>query len=106
MWDSQGLTDETLKIPSIQIFKELGEIFNMELKKFTSEMKGQNPQDKIFHFNEIADVDVGNYISKEMQFKIGAYLTNLMCKNLTYSVGKKKFLLLNPKIDQKKANKK
>ena len=33
-----------------------------------------------------------------MQLKVGAYLTNLMCKNLKFKVGQHDFLLLKPQV--------
>lgn len=35
-------------------------------------------------------------LPKDVQLKIGAFLTNLMCKNLKYKIGKKSYLLLKP----------
>jgi hypothetical protein len=35
-------------------------------------------------------------LPKDIQIKIGAFLTNLMCKNLKYKIGKKSYLLLKP----------
>ena len=31
-----------------------------------------------------------------MQVRVGAYLSNLMCKNLKFKMGNNKFLLLQP----------
>lgn len=36
-----------------------------------------------------------------MQIKIGGFLTNIMCKNLKYKVGKKEFMLLRPQTERK-----
>ena len=33
-----------------------------------------------------------------MQIKIGAYLTNVMCKNLKFKAGNNKFMLLKPQL--------
>ena len=33
---------------------------------------------------------------RDVQLKVGAFLTNLMCKNLKYKIGKKSYLLLKP----------
>ena len=37
-------------------------------------------------------------LPKDVQLKIGAFLTNMMCKNLKYKIGSKSFLLLKPQI--------
>ena len=37
-------------------------------------------------------------ISEQMQVKIGAYLTNLMCNNLKYKIGNHKFMLLRQSL--------
>jgi DNA-directed RNA polymerase len=44
-------------------------------------------------------------LPKDVQIKIGAFLTNLMCKNLKYKIGKKSYLLLKPQV-LKQSNKK
>lgn len=33
---------------------------------------------------------------RDVMLKVGAFLTNLMCKNLKYKIGKKSYLLLKP----------
>jgi hypothetical protein len=43
----------------------------------------------------VDDHEIGA-ISKEMQIKIGGFLSNLMCKNLKYFIGKREYLLLKP----------
>ena len=43
----------------------------------------------------IDDQDIGA-LPKSMQLKVGAFLTNLMCKNLKFRVGQRDFLLLKP----------
>jgi len=35
---------------------------------------------------------------RDVQLKVGAFLTNLMCKNLKYKIGKKSYLLLKPQV--------
>ena len=42
---------------------------------------------------------------REVKLKVGAFLTNLMCKNLKYKIGKKSYLLLKPQV-LKEQNKK
>ena len=39
-----------------------------------------------------------NVLPKDTQLKMGAFLTNIMCKNLKYRIGKKSYLLLKPQI--------
>ena len=39
-----------------------------------------------------------------MKIKIGGYLTNLMCKNLRFSCGASKFMLLKPTLIRSKNN--
>jgi len=41
----------------------------------------------------------------DAHFKVGAFLTNLMCKNLRYKVGKKSFLLLKPQVLKEQSQK-
>jgi hypothetical protein len=43
----------------------------------------------------VDDHEIGA-LSKEMQIKIGGFLSNLMCKNLKYFIGKREYLLLKP----------
>lgn len=43
----------------------------------------------------IDDSSIGA-MSRKMKVKIGAFLTNLMCKNLKYKVGEHKYMLLKP----------
>ncbi len=44
-------------------------------------------------------------MSRDVKIKMGAFLTNLMCKNLKYKIGKKSYLLLKPQV-LKESNKK
>jgi DNA-directed RNA polymerase len=37
-------------------------------------------------------------MDRNMQLKVGAFLTNLMCKNLKYKIGNQNFLLLSPQV--------
>ena len=37
-------------------------------------------------------------VPRAMQIKLGAYLTNLMCKNLKFRCGQNKFMLLKPQL--------
>ena len=45
----------------------------------------------------IDDHSIGT-MDRHMQFKVGAFLTNLMCKNLKYKIGNQNFLLLQPLV--------
>lgn len=49
----------------------------------------------------IDDHQIGT-MNRNMQLKVGAYLTNLMCKNLKFKIGNQNFLLLEPQILRKK----
>ena len=44
-------------------------------------------------------------MTRDAKIKVGAFLTNLMCKNLKYKIGKKSYLLLKPQV-LKESNKK
>lgn len=37
-------------------------------------------------------------MKKDMMLKVGAFLTNLMCKNLQYKIGGQTHLLLQPQV--------
>lgn len=37
-------------------------------------------------------------MDRSMQLKVGAFLTNLLCKNLKYKIGDQNFLLLQPQV--------
>lgn len=37
-------------------------------------------------------------ISRNMQIKVGGFLTGLMCKNLKYKIGNQNYLVLNPVV--------
>jgi len=43
----------------------------------------------------IDDHQIGT-MDRGMQLKVGAFLTNLLCKNLKYKIGDQNFLLLQP----------
>jgi hypothetical protein len=45
----------------------------------------------------IDDHEIGT-IPKNMQIKVGAFLTNLMCKNLKFKLNNHQFLLLKPQV--------
>lgn len=42
---------------------------------------------------------------RDVQLKVGAFLTNLMCKNLKYKIGKKSYLLLKPQVLKQSSSK-
>ena len=50
----------------------------------------------------IDDHSIGS-IPQEMQVRLGAYLTNLMIKNLKFKCGNQKFMLLKPQLVQGKS---
>ena len=84
-------------MPSITLFSEIGDIFEKELKNHIATEKGNSAVSKIQRYQTIEDDTIGS-IRYDTKLKIGAYLTNLMCKSLTYSIGKKRYLLLKPEI--------
>ncbi len=44
------------------------------------------------------DDNIMGTMPRDVKLKVGAFLTNLMCKNLKYKIGKKSYLLLKPQI--------
>jgi hypothetical protein len=49
----------------------------------------------------VDDYTIGT-VPKNLQVKIGAYLTNIMCKNLKFRCGSHKFMLLKPQLVRSK----
>lgn len=45
-------------------------------------------------------------MKKDMMLKVGAFLTNLMCKNLQYKIGGQTHLLLQPQVLRDQGTKK
>ena len=77
---------------------ELGKLFDTELKNSltaTGRKVEQDEKSQIEQHLLVDDHSIGA-LSKETQIKIGGFLTNIMCKNLKYKIGKKEFLLLKP----------
>ena len=102
--ESQGLdahedfSTDSVKTPAITLFSDLGDLFAKELKShITSAKRRGGITDKIEKHLMVEDNDFGT-IPKDVQLKIGAFLTNIMCKNLKYTVGKKKHLLLKTQV--------
>lgn len=91
---SEILMDHDSKIPSLQLFQELGKLFDQELKQ---NMGKQTEKVSIEKHLLVDDHAIGA-LSKEMQIKIGGFLSNLMCKNLKYFIGKREYLLLKPQV--------
>lgn len=56
----------------------------------------QSEQKSQIHKHLLMDDHALGMVDKETQIKLGAFLTNLMCQNLKYKVGRKEFLLLKP----------
>ena len=46
----------------------------------------------------IIEEEMFSSMSKTMKVKVGAYLTNLMCKNLKFKIGSHEYMLLKPSI--------
>ena len=102
---SSDFNTSNVKTPAIVLFSDLGDLFNKELKShMTSVIKRGGITDKIEKHLLVDDNDVGS-IPKHTQLKIGAFLTNIMCKNLKYSIGKKKHLLLKAQVLRQTKNK-
>ena len=80
------------------MFDQLGDIFNKELKNSMSHHKNRKSLNStIEKYQSVEDMVLGS-MKKPTKIKVGAYLTNLMCKNLTYKIGRKQYLLLSPKV--------
>ena len=62
-------------------------------KRKTSEIKQVSVEKHLL-------IDDSNFgaMSRKMKVKVGAFLTNLMCKNLKYKVGDHKYMLLKPSV--------
>lgn len=98
IFDETSIKQDVIKIPAITMFEQIGEIFNKELKSFASNSKGNTSlKQKVEKHHIVEDKDLWSF-DWATQMKIGAALTNLMCKTLTYSIGKKKYLLLKPQL--------
>lgn len=92
-----------VKMPAINLFIELGRLFDQQLKKRMTEQKaikkkgeqlGPQPMEK----HLLIDDQNITAMSKQMKVKVGAFLTNLMCKNLKFKVGSHEYLLLKPQV--------
>ena len=96
-------TSADIKVPAINLFLDLGRLVDKQLKeKMTDKKRKKNSNDD---FDEtplekhlLMDDSTIGAIPKSMQIKIGAYLSNLMCKNLKFKMGNSKFLLLKPQL--------
>jgi DNA-directed RNA polymerase len=104
------MDSDTLKIPSLQLFLELGRLFDHELKKQLQTQTAKKTQTPSMTPNNhqieehllVDDHSIGT-LSKKTQIKIGGFLTNLMCQTLKYRVGKREHFLLQP-MKQRKDN--
>lgn len=95
---STDFSNDSVKTPAVALFSELGILFDKELKNHISSNKRKGGiTDKIEKHLMIEDSQLGS-IPRHIQLKIGAFLTNIMCKNLTYTIGKKKHLLLKAQV--------
>ena len=56
-----------------------------------------DPEKSIHKHLLIDDVHIGS-VPNAMKLKVGAYLTNLMCKTLKFRCGNNKFMLLKPQV--------
>ena len=91
--ETEFLMEQDSKIPSLQLFQELGKLFDQELKESMGKSKKVNIEKSLL----VDDHEIGA-LSKEIQIKIGGFLSNLMCKNLKYFIGKREYLLLKPQV--------
>jgi len=103
-----------VKIPAIELFSEMGKLFDKELKTLVSgkqkQQDGSNAsQNQQINKNIQQHLIIEDHhlmsIPRDVQLKIGAFLTNLMCKTLKYNIGNKSYLLLKAqtlKIQQQK----
>lgn len=93
-----NITQE-VKIPAIELFDQLGRLFDKELKTRLTKVKTSKKQtdDSIERHLIIDDHEIGT-MNRNMQLKVGAFLTNLMCKNLKYQIGNQSYLLLEPQV--------
>ena len=84
--ENVGLAQD-VKIPALQLFDELGRLFDKELKnRITNSKKTSTKQQTIEQHLLIDDHSIGT-MDRNMQLKVGAFLANLMCKNLKYKIG-------------------
>ena len=87
---------QEVKVPAIELFDELGRLFDKELKHRVTTTKASNKkklEDQITGSLMVEDSQIGT-MNRNMQLKVGAFLTNLMCKNLKYKIGTQSHLLL------------
>ena len=97
-----SINKEAVKTPAITLFSDLGDLFAKELKNhILNNKKHSKITDKIEKHLLIEDANLA-VIPKDVQLKIGAFLTNIMCKNLKFSTGKKHMLLKTQVIRQSK----
>lgn len=98
-----------VKIMAVKLFQDLGSLVDRQLKKRlmdkelanqakTSDSGAREYDDKIVEKHLLVDDYAIGTVPKNMQIKIGAYMTNLMCKNLRFKCGNHKFMLLKPQV--------
>jgi hypothetical protein len=75
--NSDGVKD-SVKVPAITLFSDLGDLFSKELKHHITNVKRRGGiTDKIEKHLIVEDEDIGA-IPKDVQLRIGAFLTNIM----------------------------
>jgi DNA-directed RNA polymerase len=110
------LRDETdfqqaeVKVPAIHLFIQLGNLFDQQLKRRMTDQKDKKKKNDTLGPSGIEQhllIDDQNItaMSRAMKVKVGAFLTNLMCKNLKFKVGHHDYLLLKPQVVKKDASK-
>lgn len=89
-----------VKITGIKLYDEIGKLFDKQLKQRISDhnKSGARKEKETVESHLLMDDHQIGTINKNMQFKIGAFLTNLMCKTLKYKIGNQSFLLLQPQL--------
>ena len=101
-------TSADIKVPAINLFLDLGKLIDKQLKETMIVKKekggakrGENMEESMSKHLLMDDGTIGA-MPKAMQVKVGAYLSNLMCKNLKFKMGNGKFLLLKPQVIKSK----
>ena len=79
------------------MFDQLGKLFDTELKKKLVGSKRSKKEEDIHKHLLIDDNSIGS-MNREMQLKLGAALTQIMCKTLKYKIGNQNYHLLQPQM--------
>ena len=101
--EEQDFQHSEVKIPSVQLFTDLGRYFDRQLKQRMTDSKSQSKKDDTFDPSPIEKhliIEDQHFssMSKTMQVKVGAFLSNLMIKNLKFRVGSHEYMVLKPTL--------